>query len=192
MLNIKTYNEWDDNSVLNDITSLCLSHSKTFLPLKKIENLPSLETIDLSHMHSTALFHIGERIKNLRLLSQLDISNTIDHIFPSMLSIGKFPVSLTYLNMSHINFENFGMGKLMQNLKNLHTLNISNTGIRCIPLCPPSLRVLDISSNNMVYAFLLLDTEEEIKPIMNLQTLIIYGNENIEFNKHIPLHILQF
>lgn len=44
----------------------------------------------------------------------------------------------------------------------------------------------------MVYAFLILDTDEQIKPIMNLETLVIYGNKNIEFSKRIPLHILQF
>ena len=192
MLCEKSYEEWDDKLILNGIKQLCLSGSKGIKPLKKIENIPSLETIDLSHVHPIVLIYIGKRVKDLKQLTRLDIGNGIETSYPPMLHIHDFPVSLTYLDMSNINFENFGFGNFIQKLKNLDTLILSHTRIRCIPLCPPSLRVLDISSNKIVHALIILDTDEQIKPIMNLETLVIHGNKNIKFSKRIPLHILQF
>lgn len=129
MLFEKSYEEWDDKNILKDIKQLCLRGSKGIRPLKKIENIPSLETIDLSHVHPIVLIYIGKRVKDLKQLTHLDIGNGIETSYPPMLHINDFPVSLTYLDMSHINFEKFGFGYLIEKLKNLDTLILSHTRI---------------------------------------------------------------
>ena len=114
---------------------------------------------------------------------------TITHL----IQLCNFPKTLIYLNLAHIRLQKCRKCLDLQMLTNLHTLILSKTGIDHIPRCPKSLRVLDVSSNNILFPCIYLN-DEQIDVIVNLETLVIYGNEQITIPKatRIPLHILQF
>lgn len=187
MWNNQEYESWDDSTKDETPRNINLNKSKKLF-LKKVNNLPNLETIDLSY---AGFVFIGELINNLHALTTLDISHKSGDIYDSSLRVDLFPESLEHLNMSHNNL-NISMYFMdFQHLCNLHTLNLSHTGITYLPRCPASLRVLDVSSNSIHNSCQIL-TNSQIGVIANLHTLVIHGNVDIFLPDSIPLHILLF
>ena len=136
------------------------------------------------------LMFIGDRIQNSTQITTLDFSD-YSLVQAWFLHINRFPTTLTYLNLANVDFRGYTPGSDIQRLVNLQSLNLSNTKVEFIPKCPKSLRVLDISENDMEMACLPL-LNEDIAVIANLETLVVYGNKDIILPASIPLHILLF
>lgn len=189
MWNIKNYKEWNKLDKNEEVRHLCLK-GQVLVVLSNLSGLPNLETIDLSHAHGLLL---GCAIENLKFLKTLDISHYLKRIpvYSSSLQICKFPNSLTYLNLSYTALSAVGRCIDFEHLYNLHTLNLSHTGIEFFPKCPVSLQVLDVSSNSIKRSCFYF-SNSQIAVIAKLKTLVIHGNIGISIPKEIPLCILLF
>ena len=189
MWSINNYRLWNKLDKNVEVKHLCL-RGQMLMVLESLSGLPNLETIDLSHAYGLLL---GKAIENLKSLKTLDISHYLVGIpvYDSSLQINRFPSSLTHLNLSHTTLGITEKYISFEHLYNLHTLNLSHTGIEYFPKCPGSLQVLDVSSNSIKESCLYL-LKSQIAVISRLKTLVIHGNIDISIPKEIPLCILLF